>query len=87
MSNPLIYSIENFIIMEPGKKEEFLNFDETLEWIEEWLRQMEVIPADLKKYKSLNSASKHLLNTACELEIKPGFSIQWFAVRLDPDES
>ena len=36
--------------------------------------------------KSLEAAAQHLLDTACDLEIKQGFSVQWFAVRLDPPE-
>jgi len=86
MSDPLIYSFENFVVMEPGKKEKFLNFNETLKWLEEWLKKMDTIPDDLVQYKSISLAAEHLINTACEIEIKPGFCLKWFAIRLDPSE-
>jgi Protein CHLORORESPIRATORY REDUCTION 7 len=28
--------------------------------------------------------AERLLNTACALELEPGFTVQWFAVRLEP---
>ena len=71
--------------MEPNKEEQFLSKDETLKWLEQWLNQMAIIPKDLEQQPSLASAAKHLLDTACDIEIKPGFHLQWFAIRLDPD--
>ena len=87
MVDPLIYSFENFVVLEPGKNERFLSLNETIEWLENWLRTMESLPKDLAKYSSINQAAEHLINTACEIEISPGFSLQWFAIRLDPSEA
>ena len=84
MSDPIIYSCDNYIVMEPGKKEIFLTEIETLLWLEEWLNKLEELPFDLKEENNKKSAAKRLLDTACDLEIKPGFNIQWFAIRLDP---
>ena len=87
MSDPLIRSVENYVILEPGKDEQFLSSQETLEWLCNWLEKLEELPKDLKEKTSINSAAQHLLDTACNLEIKPGFNLQWFAVRLDsPDQ-
>ena len=87
MSDPLIRALENFVILEPGKPEQFLNAKETLTWLHTWLRKMEKLPKDLEKIGSLNDCAQHLLDTACDLEIKPGFTLQWFAVRLEnPDQ-
>ena len=83
MSDPLIRDLSNYVVLTPGENETFLNPEETLSWLEGWLEKMDELPKDLKVKKSLREASQHLLDTACDLEIKPGFKLQWFAVRLN----
>ena len=83
MSNPIIHDCENYVVLEPGKDEIFLNEEETIHWLMSWLEQLEKLPKDLENQPSLQNAAQRLLDTACDLEIKPGFSLQWFAVRLD----
>ena len=84
MSSPLIYSCDHYVILEPGEQEKFMDKEETLKWLESWLNSLETLPKDLQDQPSLEAAAIRLLDTACDLEIKPGFSLQWFAVRLDP---
>tara|TARA_Y100001968_G_C18801740_1_gene455963 strand:- start:185 stop:448 length:264 start_codon:yes stop_codon:yes gene_type:complete len=84
MSDPLIREIDNYVIMEPGQKEKFLTSKETLEWLEKWIQEIHELPKDLKTKPSAKDAAQYLLDTACDLEIHPGFTIQWFAVRIDP---
>ena len=86
MSHPLIRSCNNYLVLEPGAKEKILSQRETLKWLESWLTQIEVLPKDLQSQLSLKHAAQRLLDTACDLEIKPGITLQWFAVRLDPQE-
>tara|TARA_B100000700_G_C14914519_1_gene793948 strand:- start:806 stop:1075 length:270 start_codon:yes stop_codon:yes gene_type:complete len=86
MSDPLIRELDNYVILEPGKKEQFLNAEETLIWLKNWLQSLEELPEDLKKQTSLDAAAKFLLDTACDLEIKPGIKVQWFAIRLSPPD-
>ena len=76
--------MDNDVILEPGKNERFLTSEETLLWLENCLKDLEKLPKDLKSQGSLKTAAKHLLDTACDLEIRPGFNVQWFAVRMDP---
>ncbi len=83
MSSPLIRDCQNFVILEPYKNEKFLSSEETLKWLEKWLGQMNEIPEDLQNQPSIKDAAKRLLDTACNLEIEPGFTLQWFAIRLD----
>jgi len=85
MSHPLIHSYEHYVVLEPGEKEKFLTTLETIEWLEGWLRRIDTLPKDLANQSSINSAAKRLLDTSCDLEIEHGFTIQWFAVRLDPE--
>ena len=84
MSDPLIYSCDEFVVLEPGNPEKILTAQETLEWLKIWLKDLEKLPKDLHALASIDLAAERLLDTACELEIKPGFKLQWFAVRTDP---
>ena len=86
MSNPLIRSCDNYVVLEPGQREKFLNAEETLEWLQKWLEELDQLPKDLEEQPSTHHAAKRLLDTSCDLEIEPGFKLQWFAVRLDPEE-
>ena len=83
MSNPLIRDCNHYIVLEPGREEKFLKAEETIIWLESWLSKLEKLPKDLEKECSLSSAAKRLLDTACDLEISPGVSLQWFAVRIN----
>ena len=84
MSDPLIRACDDYVVLEPGQPERFLSDKETLLWIEKWLMHLKKLPKDLENQPSISNAASHLLDTACELEIKPGFTLQWFAIRLDP---
>ncbi len=83
MSDPLIREIDNYVVLEPGLSERLLSVEDTLVWLESWLESMDNLPLDLKDQPSIHFAAQRLLDTACDLEIKPGFSLQWFAVRLE----
>ena len=83
MPDPLIREVDNYVVLEPGKEQEFLTAQETLKWLLQWLKVLDELPKDLEEKNSLELAAQHLLDTACDLEIKQGFTIQWFAVRLD----
>ena len=86
MSNPLIRLCDHYVVQEPKKPEKILNAEETLIWLETWLKTLDELPEDLQKQHSTKAAAKRLLDTACNLEIQPGINLQWFAVRLDPQE-
>ncbi len=87
MSHPLIRDSEHYVILEPCKDEKFLTEKKTLKWLESWISKMEEIPQDLKNQPSMKAAAQRLLDTACDLEIKPGFSIEWFAIRVENTNS
>ena len=83
MSDPLIRELDNYVVLEPGKDEKFLSAKETLTWLINWLKTLDKLPEDLNDKNSISDAAQYLLDTACELEITPGFNLQWFAVRLN----
>jgi hypothetical protein len=84
MSDPLIRACDDYVVLEPGKPEQLLDVPNTLAWLSRWLQTMDQLPADLADLSSVEVAAQRLLDTACDLELSPGVSIQWFAVRLEP---
>ena len=83
MSPPIIRECDHYLVMEPSRDEKFLSKEETLKWLETWIKKMNKLPKDLENQASNQSAAKRLLDISCNLEIKPGFTIQWFAVRIN----
>ena len=84
MSDPLIRALDDYVVLEPGQPERLLSAADTLTWLTGWLRTLESLPADLADLPDPAAAAQRLLDTACDLEISPGFTLQWFAVRLEP---
>ena len=39
MSNPLIRSVEHFVLLEPDKKEKIVSREEAIKWLREWLKK------------------------------------------------
>ncbi|MBL6794486.1 MAG: chlororespiratory reduction protein 7 [Synechococcus sp. BS307-5m-G36] len=87
MSDPLIRACDDYVVLEPGKPEQLLDVANTLAWLSRWLQTMDQLPADLADQASVEAAAQRLLDTACDLELSPGVSIQWFAVRMEPPSS
>ena len=80
----MIRACDDYVVLEPGKPEQLLDVPNTLAWLCRWLQTMDQLPADLADLSSVEAAAQRLLDTACDLELSPGVSIQWFAVRLEP---
>ena len=71
------------MVLEPGQPQQLLSAAYTLTWLSGWLRKLDALPADLADQPDLTAAAQRLLDTACDLEISPGVTVQWFAVRLE----
>jgi hypothetical protein len=84
MSDPLLRELDHYVVLEPGCGERILTAAETLAWLASQLADLEPVPADLAGLTSPNLQAQRLLETACELELTPGLTIQWFAVRIEP---
>ena len=83
----MIRACDDYVVLEPGKPEQLLDVPNTLAWLSRWLQTMDQLPADLAGLSSVEVAAQRLLDTACDLELSPGVTIQWFAVRLEPPAS
>jgi Protein CHLORORESPIRATORY REDUCTION 7 len=84
MSDPLLRELDHYVVLEPAAAERILTAAETLAWLEGHLDGLEPLPADLAGLGDGETRARRLLETACALEIAPGCTIQWFAVRLEP---
>ena len=87
MSDPLIRSLDHYVVLEPGQAEQLLSAADTLTWLAQRLMALRPWPEDLRGCDGATEAAERLIDTACELEISPGVRLQWFAVRLDPPQS
>ncbi|MDC3171156.1 chlororespiratory reduction protein 7 [Prochlorococcus sp. AH-716-E13] len=85
MSNPLIRSEDHFVLLEPNSKEKIVTKKEALLWLRNWLPKVDSSTIYQKKDYSNEEFLEELLESTYELEIKFGFVIKWFAVRVEPD--
>jgi len=85
MSNPLIRSEDHFVLLEPDSKEKIVTKKEAILWLRNWLHKVDSSTIYQKKDYSNEEFLEELLESTYELEIKFGFVIKWFAVRVDPD--
>ena len=76
--------LDHYVVLEPVEGERILTAADTLAWLAAQLEALEEVPADLAALAGPMERAQRLLETACELELSPGLSIQWFAVRIEP---
>lgn len=84
MPNAIMYQEDMFVVLMPGEAEVFLTPEELLEKLAGLLsgRQSD-LPRDLQRFTTVAEQARHLRDTACELELAPGETMQWYVVRLE----
>jgi hypothetical protein len=87
MSDPLLRELDHYVVLEPAAAERILSAAETRDWLAAQLAGLEHPPEDLQDLADDRARAERLLETACALELAPGHTIQWFAVRLEPPGS
>ena len=83
MSNPLIRSVDHFVLLEPEKKEKIVTREEAILWLRNWLIKINYSTINQTEDFEKDEIISDFLENICELEIKPGYTIKWFAVRID----
>jgi Protein CHLORORESPIRATORY REDUCTION 7 len=85
MPDSLMYSQDNFVVLETNQPEQFLTAEELFEKLKGILQSMESenFPSDLRSFDSVDAQAKYLIDTSCELDIGIGQYLQWYAVRLE----
>ena len=85
MSNPLIRSVEHFVLLEPDKKERIVSREEAIKWLRGWLKKIDINTINQNENFEQEETISKFLEDTCELEVSNGYVIKWFAVRIDPD--
>ncbi len=84
MADALIHYEDHYVWLEPGESETFLTPEELLVKLEALLeREPEGVTPDVLARGDRAAQARYLRDTVCELELEPGLSVQWFAVRLE----
>ena len=83
MSNPLIRSTDHFVLLEPDSKEKIVTKKEAIIWLKNWIQKVESSTTYQNLDYSKEEYFEELLESTYELEIKFGYVIKWFAVRVD----
>ena len=85
MSNPLIRASDHYVLLEPDSEEKIVSKQEAILWLKNWLKKTETQTI----YQNIEDPDQEffeeLLESTYELEIKLGYVIKWFAVRIEPD--
>lgn len=80
----LMYEEDHFVLLVPGEEENILTAAELKGWLEQMLSDRQPsLPRDVAKFSTVSEQATYLLNTACEFELEPGRSVQWYAIRLE----
>ena len=85
MSNPIIRSVDHFVLLEPDKKERIVSREEAINWLREWFKRIDTKTINQNENFEKEETLSKFLEDTCELEVYSGYVIKWFAVRIDPD--
>lgn len=84
MPNAIMYQEDMYVVLMPGEAEVFATPEELLEQLTNLLTErQDNLPRDLQRFQSISDQARHLRDTACELELRPGEAMQWYVVRLE----
>ena len=75
----------HYVLLEPYSKEKIVSKQEAILWLKNWLSKTETQTI----YQNIDDPDEEFfeefLESTYELEIKLGYVIKWFAVRIEPD--
>ncbi|MGY2717187.1 NAD(P)H-hydrate repair Nnr-like enzyme with NAD(P)H-hydrate dehydratase domain [Thermostichus sp. MS-CIW-21] len=79
----LLRAANHYVLLIPGLPEQFLTPEELQEFLVRLLQEHpHLVDADLARYPTPQAQAQRLIDTACEVEVSPGETVQWHPVRL-----
>ncbi len=72
-----------FVVLETNQPEQIVTAAEMHSRLVNWLENAEELPRGLASFATKNEQANHLIDTVCELPMKPGEFFQWYAIRLE----
>lgn len=84
MPDALMYQEDMYVVLMPGEAECFATPEELLAQLMDLLSQrQDDLPRDVQKFRTVAEQAQYLRDTGCELELRPGETMQWYVVRLE----
>jgi hypothetical protein len=84
MPDSIMYQEDAYVLLEPNQPEQILMADELLERLKAVLQERQGdLPQELQRFANVEAQARHLMETACELDVGPGGFLQWFVIRLE----
>ncbi len=84
MADAIMYQEDMYVVLMPGEAEVLATPEELLEQLSALLAtRQDNLPRDLQRFSAVPDQARHLRDTACELELRPGEAMQWYVVRLE----
>ena len=71
-------------MLEPEREEKIVNKEEAILWLKKWLKKVDLPTINQNEDFEKEDFILNMLEDTYELEIRPGYVIKWFAVRIDP---
>lgn len=84
MADSMMYSEDMYVFLTPDAVETFMTPPELLAKLQSVLKDYSgTMPRELQAIQSDAARAKFLMENHCDFEVKPGESVQWYAVRLE----
>lgn len=84
MTRASLYSEEHFVVLLPGEAERIVTAAEMLALLQSWIqRSPDELSQEIPQQADLTAQAVALRDTACEWELEPGRTAQWYAIRLE----
>ena len=84
MADSMMYAEDMYVFLTPDAVETFMTPPELLAKLQEVVTNHSgAMPRELQKLGSDEARAQFLLENHCDFEVRPGESVQWYAVRLE----
>lgn len=80
----MLYREDAYVLLIPGEPEAIVTPAELLAYLQTMLSsRQDDLPRDLQRFRSIEAQAESLMQDACEFELEPGRTMQWYVIRLE----